>query len=554
MLPPKNSLKSSNTTILKPHINLSTQSNDLQKVLDETKKVFMKIGSKKQIDELNALTEQLEKQNKNISLFNKCKSSPKCSVKSSNISDSAKLSNNPSTSNSLDYKNIICNNISELDGLKCKVENIAKMLKITPTNSSKKIPIESASSSNVLCSTKNILDSSSLININAEAPIMKDKNLLSNKLLLLRMNQISETGKGTVTKLVENPKCVQRSSCVSTPVSKKVNLHKLSDIKKSLAALQAANAMTAKNKIIQRNKTFCLSKESSEIGKQPANELKSSKPSQASCILTPVAKRVRLQKLSSIKKRVNGTKLIASKYKLVNKNPSTSSVMSSRNKYFKSGSAASPNSFNKGFQNAYKAPSVVKTLNCKYKVVNHVKTPKRFNNSLLKASTPKSLKKRKSETCLSTQKPKIILKHTKVNYLVRSHSKSYSNRKSNTHNLNSKYKVVNRPGSSKKLSKSVVRRTKSGVDYDLLLELAAEKELKEKESGIKPLRKRAVLMKRVYKTKNAIVNKNVCSSSGTKVAKMIKAKYSVNKRNAWQKQSFSKRFIGFKHYKGNTIL
>ncbi|GIY26103.1 zinc finger CCCH domain-containing protein 3 [Caerostris extrusa] len=196
-------------------------------------------------------------------------------------------------------------------------------------------------------------------------------------------------------------------------------------------------------------------------------------------------------------------------------------------------------------------------------------------------STPKSpsveqsgiLKKRKLNTCISLSNYenlnnmswKSCHKKTYSNPLVLNQNRRQlfdsSSKKSDNHSFppSSKYKVVNKPSilqnkirKGKHFNKLPVSQ-RSSMDLDLLLELAAEKARSSHEGKTLTSLNKHVLVKRVFKSKNAIVNKNVCSVQ-TRAAKMIKTKYSIlNKRNSWQKQEKSKKFKSYKFTKGHYM-
>ncbi|GIX81513.1 zinc finger CCCH domain-containing protein 3 [Caerostris darwini] len=186
------------------------------------------------------------------------------------------------------------------------------------------------------------------------------------------------------------------------------------------------------------------------------------------------------------------------------------------------------------------------------------------------------LKKRKLNTCISLSNYENLNKKTCMSWKS-CHKKTYSNplvlnrnrrqlfdsssKKSDNHSFppSSKYKVVNKPSilqnklrKGKHFNKLPVSQ-RSSMDLDLLLELAAEKTESSHEGKTLTSLNKHVLVKRVFKSKNAIVNKNVCSVQ-TRAAKMIKTKYSIlNKRNSWQKQEKSKKFKSYKFTKGHYM-
>ncbi|KAG8200742.1 hypothetical protein JTE90_022347 [Oedothorax gibbosus] len=241
VLPPQSTLKVINGTASNLFTPASDRSKDLQKALTETKKIFVKIGAAKHIDELNKLTKQLEKK-KMVSALKTSNSLNKILANSS-VSDNTKSCDLKSTAN--------CNSLSKMNSLESRVENIAKILATTSNNSSKKVA--NKSTSGILCPTKRVADSHKIMKNN---PCSIMPNTKIDHKLLLSSSQVPEAGKLHVAQLETSTKCLQST----TPVRKEMNLQNCSSMKNSLDLLQ-----TVKHESIQKKNSPRLSRSSSKL-------------------------------------------------------------------------------------------------------------------------------------------------------------------------------------------------------------------------------------------------------------------------------------------------
>ncbi|GBM02932.1 Zinc finger CCCH domain-containing protein 3 [Araneus ventricosus] len=393
----------------------------------------------------------------------------------------------------------------------------------------------------------------------------------NHKMLEIPSKSFNETSENLCAKL-ENSDVLQVNT-VKTPVRKKLIRKRTGSVKK----LSGTTLFASKYKVVNK-KLPCV---------QHAPVLKKV------TLLSPEVKTP--LKIKPVKKHINsgkkikgGARLITTKYKIINKKLPRIQSLNSENSFQR-----------KSGDNVCKLPIIdkwtslktngtklkVNKLNSKYKIVN---------KSEKSATVPMSLFAKKSINIRESKLGNFVHQASKnLNEFSTSNSsrkniyatsKLYNERKNiksmallkqnNLHALNlkrkkhdhsrnsfipnSKYRTVNKhPSSSlKKISERVKSNLSSdqnsSIDLDLLMELAAEKK-EHNDIIIKNSPNKHILIKRVYKSKNAIVNKNICSLQ-TKAAKMIKTKYSIlNKKHSWQKQSFTKRIISPKSFKGQKF-
>ncbi|GFY72551.1 zinc finger CCCH domain-containing protein 3 [Trichonephila inaurata madagascariensis] len=349
--------------------------------------------------------------------------------------------------------------------------------------------------------------------------------------------------------------------------------------------------------IVENKSVEALSKPDLKMSLNSVNNIKkSSKPLHGNTHLkTPVKTKLIKKHNNSIKKVGNRTKLISSKYKIINKKSPCVQIATSGKPVLKS--LKNTSKFNKLSNSNRKWTSTklkvntstpiaeTSKLNSKYKVVN--KSDIVPESCINKNS---ALKKKKLSVVSSYPNASRILNYsgntsvikkvctpTKPNYGGINKNISLSRLKSGavrsslkksaiyltpkkTHSQSSKYKVVNKTSSSvNKISKGAIINSNKlsdfhniSMDLDLLLELAAEKNKSVNNDELILSPRKHVLTKRIYKSKNAIVNRNA-QSAQYKAVKMIKTKYSILNKHSWQRQTALKKFVSSKFYKGNRL-
>ncbi|XP_055933358.1 uncharacterized protein LOC129963204 [Argiope bruennichi] len=346
---------------------------------------------------------------------------------------------------------------------------------------------------------------------------------------------------------------------VKTPVKKKLN---------SAKKLNGTTLFASKYKVVNEKRPCVQQEKVALVTTEVKTPLK----------MKPVQKHI-----NSVKKTKGAARLINTKYTIINKKlPCVQSLNSENSFHGNGGDGVCKLSINDKWTGLKTNGIKLKAskLNSKYKIVNKSENPtigptsffenksinakegklgefvhERNKKNLSKFSTCSSLRKYKYTASKLHGERKIIksmtpLKHDSSCVL------NLKRKKPNPFTSNSKYRTVNKQPvtSLKKVSETVKSNNSnnepnSSIDPDLLMELAAECN----DNVIADSPNKHILIKRVFKSKNAIVNKNICSLQ-SKAAKMIKTKYStLNKKHSWQKQSFTKRLISPKCFKGHKF-
>ncbi|GFR13078.1 zinc finger CCCH domain-containing protein 3 [Trichonephila clavata] len=311
---------------------------------------------------------------------------------------------------------------------------------------------------------------------------------------------------------------------------------------------------------------------------------------------TPVRTKLIKRHSNSIKKVGIRTKLISSKYKIINKKSPCIQIATSEKPILKS--LKNTSKFNEFSNSNRKWTSTKIKVNTSTPIAETSKLNSKFKMEIESDILPEScinknssLKKKRLSSISSYPNVSRILNYsgnnsvirkvctpTKPNYGGINKNGSFSRLKSGavksnikksaiylspkkTHSQPSTYKVVNKPFSSvNKISKvSIINSNKlsdfhnSSMDLDLLLELAAEKNKSVNNDELILSPRKHVLTKRIYKSKNTIVNRNA-QSAQYKAVKMIKTKYcSILNKHPWQRQTALKKFVSTKFYKGNRL-
>lgn len=388
---------------------------------------------------------------------------------------------------------------------------------------------------------------------------------------------------------------IKKNVSVSSKLSTNSNLPLNDNVKSSKINLgDLTNDQSMKPQLPVENKNESVDSLSKPVLKMSLNSANSIKKSLNllqvnSCLKTPVKVKL-IKKHSNIKKVGARTKLNSSKYKVINKKSPCVQITTCRKPILKSLKNTSKfnklNNSNRKWTNAQMKTNTSKSiaetnkLNSKYKIVNKSKILHKscMNKNIKRLSFSSNPDAHKIPSCNKNNSLiRKVFSTTKSNYRGIdknvSHSKMKSSairfnlKKSGSHltpkkihsqSSNSKYRIVNKSSSSvNKVSKATVKHSNklsdlhnSSMDLDLLLELAAEKN-KCINNEFSP--SKHVLTKRIYKSKNAIVNRTAHSAQD-KAVKMIKSKYiSILNKNMWQRQTVLKKFVSARFYNGNRL-
>ncbi|CAL1274306.1 unnamed protein product [Larinioides sclopetarius] len=392
-------------------------------------------------------------------------------------------------------------------------------------------------------------------------PLSELKSFLphcNQKISEIPSKSLHKTSDNLCAKL-ENAHVLRVDNTVKTPVRKKLIRKRTGSVKK----LSGTTLFASKYKVVNK-KVPCI--QHTPMFKKVAllsPEVK------APLKIKPVKKHI-----NSVKKIKGGARLITTKYKIINKKmPCIQSLNSEPSRGKRRDSVGKiPTSDKRASLKTNGTKLKANKLNSKYKIVNKseksmavpmslfakksINTKESNLNSFVYQNSKSLNKFSTSNSSRKIIKNMALLKQNHLHVLNLKRKEHDHSRDSFI--SNSKYRTVNKhPSSSlKKIperikSSNLSNDQNSGIDLDLLMELAAEK--KNTDNVIKNSPNKHVLIKRVYKSKNAIVNKNICSLQ-TKAAKMIKTKYSIlNKKHSWQKQSFTKKIINQKSFKGRKF-
>ncbi|GFX93778.1 zinc finger CCCH domain-containing protein 3 [Trichonephila clavipes] len=554
------------------------------------------IESKATFHESTVLQNQLKRYpyNYNSGMSNKYTSKPINNIKASLQNNMLTKKNNVDSQKKL---NPICNPpkcnppVLTSQELVAEIKILTEQLKQKSKNIS---PSKKADYVMINSSTKNQLNfqSNAKISVQHEHKVYKKTSPFkknSNVNILHASMDILLNGEANVSK------SVSVASKLSANSNLRLNENINEGCKINLSDSTSNPSMKPKPIVENKNKSVdALSKPNLKMSLNSVNNIKkSSKPLHGNTHLkTPVKTKLIRKHSNSIKKVGKRTKLISSKYKIINKKSPCVQIATSGKPVLKSLKNTSKfnklsNSNRKWTSTKLKVNSstpIAKTskLNSKYKVVNE-------SDILLESCINKNsaLKKKRLSVVSSYPNASRILNYsgntsvikkvctpTKPNYggINKNRLKSGAARSSlkkpaiyltpkKTHSQSSKYKVVNKSSSSvNKISKGAIINSNklsdfhnSSMDLDLLLELAAEKNKSVNNDELILSPRKHVLTKRIYKSKNAIVNRNA-QSAQYKAVKMIKTKYSsILNKHSWQRQTALKKFVSTKFYKGNRL-
>ncbi|GFU54843.1 zinc finger CCCH domain-containing protein 3 [Nephila pilipes] len=390
---------------------------------------------------------------------------------------------------------------------------------------------------------------------------------------------------------------------VTSELSTNLNLLMNENIKKNpeINLAVSVNNHSMKSPSVVENKTESIDNSNNPILKMPLNSFnvvkKSPKLLQVNSPLkTPVKVRYIKKHSNTIKKVGTGTKLISSKYKIINKKLPCVQI-TTRGKSIQT-SLKNASKFNKLNNSNRKwtntklkgkmdeATTETNNLNSEYKVINETNKSK----ILLESSINKNivLPKKKmvaypypnARRILSSSRNNSLIKkacspaksnHRGINKYVYSGSKNAirsnlkksaiylaSKKQIHSQSSSSKYRIINKSNCVNKISKgAVIHLNKlsdvqnNSMDLDLLLELAAEKNTSTDNNDRIISSRKHILVKRIYKSKNSIVNR----TAQDKTVKMIKTKYNciLNKKHLWQRQTVPKKLVSARFFKGYQL-